>query len=329
MTDISSKSNSLRIAVAEAVVRFSQPGTYESLRSDSVPKGNVFESARIAALFGVKKTSDLIPDCHPLPIEYCSVRFELSEISLTIEVEVHTVYKTGVEVEAMHGASIAALTAYDMLKPIDPHIVIEGIRLLRKQGGKSDRALTSLIEHQPSSAQAQVDREKTQNVEWLTKREPESIPQLRAAVLVCSDRVAAGEAQDRSGEFLVQQLRLHGFSCSEATVLPDELDRIQEQLRVWCEQGIECIISTGGTGVSGRDRSVEAMRPLFDRELPGVSETMRRYGQDRSPTAMLSRSCAGMHESSLLIAMPGSLKAVQECCAAIFPQVFHVFSLKH
>ena len=80
--------------------------------------------AKAAALLAIKHTSDVIPDCHPLPIEYAAVHYFPEEMELRIEVEVKTIYKTGVEVEAMHGASIAALTAYDMLKPIDKNIEI-------------------------------------------------------------------------------------------------------------------------------------------------------------------------------------------------------------
>lgn len=98
-----------------------------------MPKGDVFESARVAGLFGIKKTSELIPDCHPLPIEFASVQFEINDLIIRIRVEVQTIYKTGVEVEAMHGASISALTIYDMLKPIDKLITISNIRLISKK----------------------------------------------------------------------------------------------------------------------------------------------------------------------------------------------------
>ncbi len=86
----------------------------------------------------------MIPDCHPLPVEYAAFQFDIQPDHILIIAEIHTIYKTGVEVEAMHAASVAALTMYDMLKPIDKHITIEQIKLLKKTGGKSDFAVGSL-----------------------------------------------------------------------------------------------------------------------------------------------------------------------------------------
>ncbi len=137
MVDITEKQPTLRYARACATVQLSLQESISAIRENRVPKGQVFEMAKAAALFGVKKTSELIPDCHPLPIEFTAVSFAIDGLSILITVEVKTVYKTGVEVEAMHGASIAALTLYDMLKPIDKGIVISNIYLAEKRGGRS------------------------------------------------------------------------------------------------------------------------------------------------------------------------------------------------
>ena len=137
MVDISGKIKTHRFAVAQAIVKVSSQDTIDAVSNKTVPKGDVLEAARVAGLFGVKRTSDMIPDCHPLPVEFAQVRFNIEALEIKIEMEVHTVYKTGVEVEAMHGASIVALTIYDMLKPIDKHIEITCIKLLSKKGGKS------------------------------------------------------------------------------------------------------------------------------------------------------------------------------------------------
>ncbi|MHA4895316.1 cyclic pyranopterin monophosphate synthase MoaC [Pedobacter sp. PWIIR3] len=136
MVNITKKSNTLRIAIATAIVRVSKPETIIAIEERKVPKGDIFEFARAAGLLGVKKTSDIIPDCHPLPIEYTAITYQIEGLTIIIQVEVHTIYKTGVEVEAMHGASVVALTIYDMLKPIDKGVEIENIRLLKKSGEK-------------------------------------------------------------------------------------------------------------------------------------------------------------------------------------------------
>jgi cyclic pyranopterin phosphate synthase len=138
MVDITHKDVTLRIATAEALVVLSSEQTVEAIRNDRVPKGNVFEMSKAAGLLGVKKTPDLLPDCHPIPIEGTQIDYEMQGLEIRIRVTVKTHYKTGVEVEAMHGASVVALNLYDMLKPLDKGIEIQRIRLLEKRGGKSD-----------------------------------------------------------------------------------------------------------------------------------------------------------------------------------------------
>ena len=172
MVNITHKSNSLRKAIATAVVKVSKEETIRAIEQGLVPKGDVFSFAKVAALFAIKKTSDIIPDCHPLPIEYADVRFSVIELAVEIFVEVHTIYKTGVEVEAMHGASVAALTLYDMLKPIDKQVEIQNIRLISKEGGKSDYKINA--DHN-----------------------------ITASVIVCSDTVSQKLAEDKAGLALI------------------------------------------------------------------------------------------------------------------------------
>lgn len=138
MVDITDKKSTLRTAVAQAVVQVSSEDTILAIKNKAVPKGDVFSMSKAAGLLGVKKTAELLPDCHPLPIEYTDIVYEIQGLQITIRITVKTNYKTGVEVEAMHGASIVALNMYDMLKPIDKGIEILQIRLLEKTGGKSD-----------------------------------------------------------------------------------------------------------------------------------------------------------------------------------------------
>src|SRR6056300_855399 len=138
MVDITLKKNTLRIATAEAILSVSKKETIEAILNKKVPKGDVFEMSRAAGLLGVKKTPELLPDCHPLPIEYAGFDFEINDLEIKISCTLKTIYKTGVEVEAMHGASIVALNIYDMLKPLDKGVEISTIRLVSKKGGKSD-----------------------------------------------------------------------------------------------------------------------------------------------------------------------------------------------
>lgn len=138
MVDITHKQHTHRTAIAEAIVKVGSQATITAIKEKKVPKGDVFEMSKAAGFIGIKKTPEILPDCHPLPIEHAAVDYKINGLTIIIQVTVKTVYKTGVEVEAMHGASTVALNLYDMLKPIDKQISIQHIRLLKKTGGKSD-----------------------------------------------------------------------------------------------------------------------------------------------------------------------------------------------
>ncbi|MEM9077328.1 MAG: cyclic pyranopterin monophosphate synthase MoaC [Bacteroidota bacterium] len=138
MVDITQKKSTHRTAIAQAIVKVSSEDTIEAIKSGSVPKGDVFSMSKAAGFLGVKKTADLLPDCHPLPVEFCGIEYSIKGLEIQVLITVKTFYKTGVEVEAMHGASVVALNMYDMLKPIDKGVEIHHIKLIKKTGGKSD-----------------------------------------------------------------------------------------------------------------------------------------------------------------------------------------------
>lgn len=136
MVDVSAKDETDRFAVAESQVAL-KPELIEALRSGNIPKGDVLATARIAGIQAAKKCSDLIPLCHPLPLTKASIDIELEESSVMIQATCKTSGKTGVEMEALTAASIAALTIYDMCKAFDKGMEIGPTRLLKKTGGKS------------------------------------------------------------------------------------------------------------------------------------------------------------------------------------------------
>jgi len=137
MRDISEKSITQRTATARAIVRASK-STIDLVRDNKVPKGDPLPVAKIAAVYAAKNTGQMIPYCHPLPIDFADCTFSVGKDSIEITTEVKATYKTGVEMEALTAASVAALTVYDMLKMVDTGIEIESISLLKKTGGKSD-----------------------------------------------------------------------------------------------------------------------------------------------------------------------------------------------
>ncbi len=294
MVDITSKINTLRKAIASAVVSVSKQETIDAIESNAVPKGNIFEFSRAAGLLAIKKTYEVIPDCHPLPIEFAKIHSSLSGLNIIIEVEVHTIYKTGVEVEAMHGASVVALTIYDMLKPIDKGVEIKNIKLVSKSGGKSDK---------------------------------ENYAGLKGCIIVCSDSVSSGKAKDTSGILAKEMLTHHGLEITESISIPDDFLMIQEMAKSKSKLN-DLLVFIGGTGLSFKDLTPDALKPLIDREIPGISETARAYGQERMPKSMLSRGIAGFMDQCLVLTTPGSPNGVRDTIQALFPHVLHVFKIK-
>ena len=296
MVNITHKQNSLRQAIASATVTVSSKATIDAIENRLVPKGDVFEFSRAAGLLAVKKTSDVIPDCHPLPVEYTAITHRIEGLNIIINVEVHTIYKTGVEVEAMHGAAVTALTMYDMLKPIDKGIEIANIKLDSKKGGKTD----------------------FKNIDAAN---------LLCAIIVCSDSVAAGSNEDSSGKMIAEKLQQHHLSASMYEIIPDDFATIQAKATELSEAGFQLVLFTGGTGLSPRDVTPDAISPILDRQIPGIMEAARNYGQQRTPYAMLSRGVAGFIKNTLVITLPGSPKGVAETMDALFPYVLHVFKV--
>ncbi len=297
MVEITHKNKSLRVAIAQAIVTVSKQETIDAIVNKLVPKGDVFEMAKTAGLFAVKKTADMIPDCHPLPVEYTAVSYRIEGLNIFIEIEVKCIYRTGVEVEAMHGASVIALTMYDMLKPIDKGIEINNIKLVEKKGGKSD---------------------------WKNKFESLG---LKAAVVVCSDTINAGVKEDKAGKAIIAKLNTCSVDVIDYVVVPDEIADIQQILNKHVGECTDILIYTGGTGLSVRDITPEAIIPLLDRRIPGIEEAIRSYGQERTPLSMLSRSVAGVKGKTFILALPGSTKGATESMEAIFPFVLHLFNI--
>ena len=295
MIDISNKIETLRSAVAESRVIAKKETIQRVVRGDT-PKGDVLNVARAAAVLAVKKTPELIPYCHPLMIDAVSVQFDVQETQIVIRVEAKCVGKTGVEMEALAGAMVAALNIYDMTKGIDKDVVIGESKLLEKHGGKSDFQETFL-------------------------------KPLLTAVLVSSDSVSQGKKSDKSGKIIQETLKKFPLDVAHYEIVPDEKKKIQEKISQWIESGVRLVVTTGGTGLGPRDVTVEAVKEIIDREVTGAAEAMRAFGQRRTPYAMLSRSIVGIKNQSLIITLPGSSNGVKEGLAALFPNILHAFNM--
>lgn len=294
MFDVSNKPKSLRTAIAQAIVKMN-PETIALVHEGRSPKGNIFEAVKFSATMAAKRTWELIPYCHPIPIDSIKVDVSLKEYRMEVIVEVKNVAKTGVEMEALTAASIGALTIYDMLKPVDETLSIESVKLIKKSGG-----LRTFYESYDTS--------------------------LRAGVLVTSD--SRNEKEDRSGKIVDDRLISNGFTIIEYKVIPNNSDLIESELKRFCDElKLDLVMTSGGTGVGPRDVTPDATKKVIEKELTGISESIRNFGQQRTPFSMLSRGVAGIRGTSVIINLPGSVRAVSESLDSLFPGIMHIFKM--
>ena len=293
MVDVTDKVTTVRIAKAEGVISM-QPDTISAIQDDALPKGNVLTTAKISGVQAAKKTAELIPMCHQLNLTFVDIEFEVMANSIQIKSTVKTKEATGVEMEALTAVSAAALTIYDMCKAVDKTMSIGEINLVEKVGGKSDHA----TEYRP-----------------------------QVGVITISDSVSSGKSEDRSGPLLVSGFSDSGCSVEHKKVLPDGSDEFPSTIQNWIIDGVELIITTGGTGLGPRDLTIESLEEIFDSKLPGVEQALHAYGRGKVKTAMLSRLTAGVVDGTIVICLPGSTGAVKDAINVLIPTIFHSFHM--
>lgn len=294
MIDVGDKPESLRTAVAQALLSFDNK-IMSIIKDGNSPKGNIFEIAKVSGTLGAKKTSDLIPYCHPIPIDDVKVDVTIETGYVRILVKVKSIWKTGVEMEALTGATIAALSVYDILKPLDVSISIDNIKLLEKHGGIGD---------------------------FKEKQDKK----LEAVVITISD--SRKKDQDESGKLIINVLTKNGFNIAAYKIIPDDIKIIEKELIHSSDDlKVNIVITTGGTGVGPRDVTPEATKRILEKEVSGITENLRNYGQSRTPLSMLSRGVSGIRGNTLIVNMPGSTNAVSQSINALFPGVMHIFRM--
>jgi cyclic pyranopterin phosphate synthase len=242
-----------------------------------------------------KRTSDLIPYCHPIPIDDVKVSVTIGTESVKVITQVKSIWKTGVEMEALTSAAVAALTIYDMLKSVDESISIESIRVIKKEGG-------------------------------LKKMYQIPGRKLRAGVLVTSD--SRRKRQDRSGRLIVDRLKKEGFGVIYYKIVPDDIGTIKSELTMLCDKlKVDLVLTSGGTGIASRDVTPDATSNILEKNLLGVAEILRAHGQRRTPSSMLSRGVAGVRAKTIIVNLPGSVKGVSESLDSLFPGINHTFEV--
>jgi len=294
--DVSPKFNTLRYAKARGY--FEAPEEIiNRVKEKTIPKGDVLEVARAAGINAAKRTSDWMVFCHPIPLDWVELSFELDKNRITVTSEVKSVWKTGVEMEAITAVSGALLNMYDMLKPLTDDLTIGEIKLEKKKGGKSDF------------------RENF-------KRD------ITAAILVISDSTFKGTREDKSGKIIKEFLEDKPVDVKIYEILPDKEDVITNRLLELVDNDkIELVITTGGTGLGPKDLTPEATKKVIEKEVPGIAEAIRKHGKERTPYAMLSRELAGVRNDSIIINLPGSSAGAKESMEALFPGLLHAYPM--
>lgn len=296
MIDISPKFQTLRYARAGGEMTAGK-STIELVREKKIPKGDVLQVARAAGILAAKNTADWLVFCHTMPLDWVEVSIKLDDGLIKVEAQVKSIWKTGVEMEALTAVTAALLNIYDMLKPVDSSLEIKGIRLLEKKGGKSDFT-------------------------------PASEPSLETAVLVISDGVFEGKREDKSGLLVQEFLKNQALQVKFYEVLPDEREQIQSRLESLVDrEKVELVFTVGGTGIGPRDVTPEATMAVIEKNVPGIAEAIRKHGKDRLPYAMLSREISGIRGGSLIVNLPGSPKGAKESLQALFPGLLHAFHI--
>ena len=293
MVDVTDKTATERMAKAEGKIHLQQ-ATIALIQDDSIPKGNVLTTAKIAGIQSAKKTAEIIPMCHQLNLSFVDMEFELGRELVIIRSIVKTREATGVEMEALTAVSTAALTMYDMCKAVDKTMTIGAIKLVEKIGGKSDHA----VEYRPS-----------------------------VGIITMSDSISADKSEDKSGPILVKGFADSGCKADHQKVLPDGTEELIPMIESWIKDGVELIITTGGTGLGPRDLTIQLVENKFDSKLPGIEQALHAYGRGKVKTAMLSRLTAGVINGAIVICLPGSTGAVKDALRVLIPTIFHSFHM--
>ena len=305
MVDITAKQISKRSAKAVAFISCSE-GTVDLIKTGKIPKGNPLEMAKAAAFFGAKNTANLLPHCHPVTIDGMEITYEFISPSSTVEGvgrfdsygvlitgEALSIGKTGIEMEILTGVSVAALTIYDMLKPVDKNLAIGKISLLDKKGGKSDKEKYYQRAH-------------------------------TCGIIICSDAIKEGKKVDKVSSIIHPKLEKYNCQIVDTKLVSQDKTQLTQAIDELISKDVHFIFTCGATGQSDDDIAAMTVNELVDKNLDGVVDAMRHFSLDRTALGMVSRLAAGVKAKTTIVTLPGSQNGCTESLDGILPYIFHI-----
>ncbi|MCK9248155.1 MAG: cyclic pyranopterin monophosphate synthase MoaC [Solirubrobacteraceae bacterium] len=363
MVDVGGKRVTERRAVAAAMLSMT-PATAELVRRGDLPKGDVLGVARIAGITAAKRVPDLVPLAHPLPLTKVDVRAEVvpGRGQVRIEAEARTVGRTGVEIEAMTAALVAAINVYDMVKGVERGIAVGPVTLVAKTGGRtgdfagpapwddgghgnagadgpvrdvaaSPDAASALgpvpVAYPPIQGATPVDTPATPGAAAPRDARRPLDPPVRAGLLTVSTSRAVDPDPDDPGTVALRALAVAlGVDVVTVCRVADDADAIAGELRRLADdEGCDLVLTAGGTGCTVDDVTPEATLAVCDRPVPGIAEALRLASREHTHAWPLSRGVAAIRGRTLVVNLPGSPKAAGEALPVLAPVVDHAVRL--
>lgn len=255
---------------------------------------NVLASVRVAVELAVKNSATVIPGVHAALFDAITISEQRNDEVLIFELSLKAIHKTSLDKQALYGVYVAGISLSQLL---------------------SDKGSVQLGSPKIVKSKSPYQTDK--------RMYPSGIS---AAVVVCSDSISQGTKSDAAGKAVIEVLQDYNVQVNHYRVIPDEKADIRACVKELSKDQ-QLLIFTGGTGLSFRDVTPEALEPLLERRIPGIEEAIRSYGQKRVPYAMLSRSVVGTVGNCLIMAIPGSTNGARESMQAVFPHLLHVFKI--
>ena len=291
MDDASSRPEAQAKAQAEAKVYFNN-GTEKIIVEDGNPKIDVITAAKVAGIQAAKKTSEFIPLHHSNTLNWVEIDISAEEKYLKIVSTVKAITRSSLEMEALTATSVAALTIVDLCRDSDPGVSIQDLKLVQREAKKN------------------ILNTKTS---------------LNVGIVVISDRVIAGLAEDEAGQILQQGFKEAGFQMDNYSIISNDSDKLVEKVQDWLEQDIELIVTLGGNGIGPRDITLSSLEPFFDYRLEGVEQTLHSIAQINNNGFYLDRLAAGKIGKTIVICLPMDVNLAQDALSVFLPNIHQAF----